>query len=178
MLKGKNMSEKRKSKPEIKKTIVQISLVSIEVTTIGLIFTIIFNFITPTTNLSEHFSRFLIGTSIYEICIYCILVQISDAKKDALLALKTTYNYAILYFETNSSYIKETVITIVNEQLDLSIFNHSDIRKQYEDLKQYINAPNTHSACIATKMSLINIEHSYELEELNWNHSILLRFFK
>lgn len=156
------------------KTIVQIAVVILEVGGIGVVTAIVCNIIAPTTNWIEHISRFFIGSSIYELLVFCISTQIVDARKDALLSLKTAYKYGELFFETGQESIKYYVLKMIQEQLNPGIFNHVDIRNKYKELQKYIDTNNF----VALKFTLIHIEHCYEEEELKWKYSILLKFLK
>ena len=107
------------------------------------------------------------------ILIYIRKMQI-DTKNDALLALKTAYEKALLYCETNSPDVYARLIGKIDEVLDNGVLNQLDIIRSYSNLKQYLETKNT----TGIKNEIINIEHSMNANELLWNYALILRFFK
>lgn len=107
------------------------------------------------------------------ILIYIRKMQI-DTKNDALLALKTAHEKALLYCETGSSDVYSRLISEIDEVLDNGVLNQLDVIRSYSNLKQYIETKNT----IGIKNEIINIEHSMSANELLWNYTLILRFFK
>ncbi len=156
------------------KTLTQIFLVIIEISFVGVLVAFICNEISPTSNFIEHTSRFLIGSSIYELIVFCTLTQINDARKDALLALRTSFRLAEMYCNNGSTQLKTYIKDTINKQLDGKRFNHIDIRKNYSELLNHIESKKVD--WIQTE--LILIEHYYESESLQWRYSIILRLIK
>ena len=158
----------------VTKTIFQISVLTAEVGVIGFLVAFIFNYISPARDMTEHISRFLVGSSIYELLIFFTLTQINDIKKDSTLALVTSYKYAELYCDSNSEDIKNYLEDKIIKQLDSATFNDLEVREEYQLL---LNALKNKDS-LFIKQRLIYHEHYYESESLKWRYSILLRLLK
>lgn len=156
------------------KTLFQIFLVVLEVGGVGFLIASQCDKYLDAQNLTDWLSYFLMGSSVYEIMIMCIFAQISDARKDALLSVKTACKYAELYCESNSADLKKSILTIIEHQLKPEVFNHTDVRKVYCKLRDFIEEKDIYNI----KRLLIETEHAYEAEDLKWKHSIVLRLFK
>lgn len=158
----------------ITKILFQIFLLAVE--TVG--FTILFVFITSkyvgVYNIVDMLERAMLGFAIYEVIIYIILNMITDINKDSYLALKTNYERAILYIESNNKQIEEAILKNIDYQLDMGTINSFEVRDEYKLLKGILDKKDIDTA--KYKAGLYN--HLYELEDLKWRYSILLRIFK
>ena len=86
----------------------------------------------------------------------------------------TNLKKLLLYKETKSENIKKDVLKNIDYQLDHGTFNNDSVLKSYRLIKDNIDKVNEENI----KMELINAEHIYELNSLNWRFSFLLRIFK
>lgn len=158
----------------ITKTIWQILIVFIEVSAVTSLLVYTSQRLSPFQDSFDIVERYIIFFAGYEILVYIILTFINDARQDALLALKSCYKLALLYFETKADLVKNGVYETINKQLGKSAFNHSDIREKYEQLKLFMDNDNIP----AIKTQLLFIEHEFEMNSLHWNFTFLLRYFK
>lgn len=156
------------------KSLWQVMLVVIEIVfaTSGLV--LLSKFLRPIEDNLDIIERYILFIAVYEIFVYVLLSFLNDARKDALLALKTSFEYAQLYCKTGYSPIKSYLREKIDMQLENSIFNHIDIRKEYENLREYID--NQDIGTIQFK--LIGLQHNYEMCDLQWRFTFLLRQFK
>ena len=152
----------------------QCFLVAVEFGGISYLFYHLTNKVVPCITLIDVIERFFFGLAIYEFLIFITLTYINDARKDALLALKTAYEKAVLCCENNSEDIRNALLNKISKQLDSGMLNHTDIRSEYEILQSLIESKNL----IALKDRQISVEHSYEYVGLQWRYTVLLRLFK
>ena len=82
------------------------------------------------------------------------------------------FSYLIGSF--SSAYVLGKVSKNIDYQLDHGTFNNDSVLKSYRLIKDNIDKVNEENI----KMELINAEHIYELNSLNWRFSFLLRIFK
>jgi len=156
------------------KILLQCLLVFIEVGLIAFLFYFLTDRVVACLTLIDVVQRLFFGIALYEFIVFIILTQINDARKDAVLALKSAYNLALLYCDTNDSEIKNQLMSNIVQQLDNGLLNHTDIRKEYECLSKLLEIKNA----TAIKYRLIKIDHLYEYVSLQWRYTILLRLFK
>lgn len=158
----------------ITKTITQIFLYLIEVVGISILLAYFSTFLEAYTTLYNFIERCISFYTIYQILVIVILTNINDIQKDLTLAYMTNLKKLLLYKETKSENIKKDILKNINYQLDYGTFNNDSVLKSYRLIKDNIDKVNEENI----KMELINAEHIYELNSLNWRFSFLLRIFK
>jgi hypothetical protein len=169
-----------KSKGRIKgvfittKTAWQILIVLFEILLIASIFVYLSQFLKPIQDGYDTLERYLLFIPVYEIIVYIVLSFINDARRDALLALRTAFEQALFYCETGSDFVKKNLVEGISNQLDSGVLNHTDIRKEYENLLQYLE----NKDALSIRYKLVVINHSYEMCDLQWKLTFILRFFK
>lgn len=112
--------------------------------------------------------------TVYEVIIVGIRKMQIDARRDALLALKTAYERAELYCESGNKFIYDDLVEKIKRVLDNGVLNQLDVIRCYENLLKYMNDKNAD----VIKYEIIKIQHSIEADGLLWNYTLLLRFFK
>lgn len=158
----------------VTKSLWQIFLVVLEVLAVTSLLVYASRFLKPIQDGFDTIERYTVFIAVYEIFVYITLTFINDARRDALLALKTAYETALLYCETGSDFVKSALVEKIAQQLDRGVLNHIDVRKEYENLLQYIEANDE----LAIRYMLLTINHQYEMCDLSWKFTFLLRFFK
>lgn len=158
----------------ITKSLWQMLLVAVEVFSVTCLLVYLSEFLRPSQDGFDTLERYILFVAAYEIFVFVTLRALNDARRDALLAIKTAYEMGMYYCETGSESVKNDLINTINKQLDNGVFNHLDIRQRYKDLLSYIESRNTSTI----KYVLIMIEHNYEACELQWKFTFLLRLFK
>lgn len=158
----------------ITKSVWQIFLVLFEILAVTSLLVYVSQSLRTIQDSFDILERYVLFIAVYEILVYIILSFVNDARRDALLALKTAFEQALFFCETNSDFVKTELLKKINKQLDVGMFNHPDIRKEYQYLMQYIEEKNVG----AIKYKLITLEHAYEMCNLQWKFTFLLRFFK
>ncbi len=156
------------------KSLWQIFLVFIEIFAVTSLLVYISHLIKPTNDGFEILERYIAFVAAYEILVYVVLTFINDIRRDSLLALKTSFEQALFYCETGSDFVKTNLINKLAKQLDTGTFNPLDVRSEYENLLQYIEAKDE----LTIKYKLLSINHSYEMCGLQWKFTFLLRWFK
>ncbi|MBR2012835.1 MAG: hypothetical protein IJ995_01280 [Clostridia bacterium] len=174
------MSEKKKITKNYTaiKTIFQILLYLFEIIFIVGLCTYISFIIHPTSNSEQFISileRFALFYGFYQIVVFVVFNNINDIQADEYLALHTACEHALLACKYNDEKSKDLLIkTIENKQLSSATFNDVSVRMCYVDLITCIKENN-----IPAMESLkITSNHNYEMSNLQWRFSILLRFFK
>lgn len=112
--------------------------------------------------------------AIYEVLIVIIRKMQIDARRDALLALKTSYEIAALYCETGYEPILVELQQKIHEVTNTKRLNQLDVLNSYSLLQKHISEKNI----AAIRYEIITIEHSMEADNLLWNYTLLLRLFK
>jgi len=158
----------------ITKSLWQIFLVFIEVFGVTSLLVYTSQFLRPAQDGFDILERYISFIAAYEILVYIILTFLNDIRRDSLLALKTAFEQALFYCETGSDFAKGNLVDNIAKQLDSGIFNPLDVRKEYKNLLQYIEAKNE----LAIKYALLIINHNYEMCDLQWKFTFLLRLFK
>lgn len=174
------MSEKNKvTKFDIViNTVFQIILYLFEIIFVSGLCTYLSCIICPTSN-SECFisvlERFALFYGFYQILIFVVFNTINDIQADEYLALHTACEHALLVCKYNEEEYKDSLIRdIEDKQLSSSTFNDIIVRKCYENLITYIKECNIP----AIESLKITSNHNYEMSNLQWRFSILLRFLK
>ncbi|MGP8330362.1 MAG: hypothetical protein ACT6FF_08615 [Methanosarcinaceae archaeon] len=158
----------------VTKSIWTIFLVVVEIATVTSLLVYASQFLKPFQDKFDMVERYIIFFAAYEISIYTILNFLNDAKRDSLLAQKTAFEQALLYLESGVAFLKQDLLEKIERQLDIDTLTSLDIRKRYENLIQYIENQNFW----AIKYELLMINHSYEMCDLQWRFTFLLRLFK
>ena len=161
----------------ITKRIFQILLYLVEVIGISYLLTFISNIFWKAENFIDYIERMTIFYTFYQITIYGILQQLNDIKKDEYLALLSMYKYIEIYNNDKRDYIKEDIIKLLNKQLDSSMLNDNDIRKEYLEIKKVLENNQSFDNTLL-KVKILKYEHCCEETTLNWKYSILNRLFK
>jgi len=118
--------------------------------------------------------RYILFFAVYEILVYITLSFINDARRDALLTLRSSFEQALLYIESGQDIIKESLLEVIERQLDSATFNQLDIRAEYEGLIQFMETQDLWA--VKRKLGVIN--HHYETCNLQWKFTFLLRLLK
>lgn len=113
----------------------------------------------------------------YQIVIFGILQQLNDIKKDEYLALLSMFRYVELYNVEKRDYIKKDIINLLNKQLENTMLNDNNIRKEYLAIKKVIDNNQSFDNTLL-KVKIIKYNHCCEEAVLNWKYSILIRIFK
>lgn len=161
----------------ITKRIFQIFLYLAEVIGVSYLLTFISNIFWETENFVDYIERMTIFYTFYQITIYGILQQLNDIKKDEYLALLSMYKYIEIYNNDKRDYIKEDIIKLLNKQLDSSMLNDNDIRKEYLEIKKVLENNQLFDNTLL-KVKILKYEHCCEATTLNWKYSVLNRLFK
>jgi len=157
-----------------KKNFWQCFMVFIEVVGIAYLITLLSSSARPFIDWFDRIERLSIFIAIYEIFVYVTLTFINDARQDSLLALRTSYEFGLLYCETGVEQFKSEILHKIDKQLESHIFNHPDIRQEYGLLQGYVEVKDKN----AIKYKIILISHNYEACNLKWKFSFLLSLFK
>ena len=158
----------------VTKSLWQIFLVFIEILVVTSLLVYVSQFLKPIQDGFDILERYISFVAAYEIFVYITLTFLNDARRDSLLALKTAFEQALFYCETNSDFVKDALVSKIAQQLDSGVFNQVDVRKEYENLLQYIEVRNI----LAIKYALLIINHNYKMCDLAWKFTFLLRLFK
>ena len=174
MLKNKKITKKH----IVSKTIFQILLYLFEIIFFAGLCTYISFLIYPTSN-GEWFisilERFALFYGFYQIAIFVVFNNINDIQADEYLALHTACEHALLACKYNDEKSKDLLIrTIENKQLSSTTFNDFSVRECYINLITCIKECNIP----AIESLKITSNHNYEMSNLQWRFSILLRLFK
>lgn len=161
----------------ITKRIFQIILYLVEIIGVSYLLTFISNIFWKTENFIDYIERVTIFYTFYQITIYGILQQLNDIKKDEYLALLSMYKYIEIYNADKRDYIKQDIIKLLNKQLDSSMLNDNDIRKEYLEIKKFLKNNQSFDNTLL-KVKILKYEHCCEEATLNWKYSILNRLFK
>ena len=156
------------------KTIWQCFLVCLEVFGLTYLFVWLSSNIRPYIDLFDFMERFILFLALYEIFVYVTLTFINDARQDAFLALKSSYELGLLYSETGIDQLKTILNQIIDKQLEKGTFNHTDICQEYDQLREFINKKDM----LSIRLKLVFISQNYESCSLKWKFSFLLRLFK
>ena len=107
------------------------------------------------------------------ILIYIRKMQI-DTKNDALLALKTAHEKALLFCETSSNDVYKELLSQIEKILDSGTLNQLHIISSYQNLEDYMKTKNV----VGIRNEIININHAINTNNLLWNYTLLLRLLK
>ena len=172
------MMKKITKKHIVVKTIFQILLYLFEIVFVAGLCTCISCIIYPVSNCEWFMSileRFALFYGFYQMVIFVVFNNMNDIQADEYLALNTACEYALLACEYNNAKSKESLIkTIENKHLSFSTFNDVTVRQCYVNLITFIKENNIP----AIESLKITSNHSYEMSNLQWRFSILLRLFK
>ena len=116
--------------------------------------------------------------TVYQILVLVILTNMNDIERDSCLAYIKVLKKCLLYIEMNEENIKKEIskdiLKDIDYQLDNGTFNNNEYRQAYALIRDNINNLNKNSI----KIELIEAEHNYEMNALNWRFSFILRFLK
>ena len=171
------MSEKKKitKKHIVIKTIFQIFLYLFEIVFIAGLCTWISAIFYPLNNFIDVLERFALFYGFYQIIVFAVLNNINDIKADEYLSLHTACEHATLACQSNDEASKKTLIqAIESKQLSSNTFNDVAVRICYSKLIECIKDNNIN----AIESLKITSSHSYEMSNLHWRFSILLRLLK
>lgn len=158
----------------ITKSIWTIFLILFEIGVVTSILVYGSQFLRPIQDGFDIVERYILFLAAYEIIVYITLNFLNDVRRDALLALRTTLEQTLLYFETNSDFLKQELLEKIQRQLDTGVFNHLDVRAEYQNLVQLMDTGDI--ATVKYKLGLVN--HFYDMCDLQWKFTFLLRLFK
>lgn len=158
----------------LSKTLTQIFVYLIEVIGISTLLAYLSTYIQKTCATFDFIERCIMCYTIYQILVVIILTNLNDIQKDLLLAYITNLKKCLLYIETKQEYIKKSILNNIDYQLKKDTFNTNEMIKAYKHIKENIDNLTKDNI----EMEIINAEHCYELNSLNWKFSFLLRLLK
>ena len=158
----------------LSKTLTQIFVYLIEVIGISTLLAYLSTYIQKTCTTFDFIERCIMCYTIYQILVVIILTNLNDIQKDLLLAYITNLKKCLLYIETKQEYIKKSILNNIDYQLKKDTFNTNEMIKAYKHIKENIDNLTKNNI----EMEIINAEHCYELNSLNWKFSFLLRLLK
>ncbi len=158
----------------LSKTLTQIFVYLIEVIGISTLLAYLSTFIQKTCTTFDFIERCIMCYTIYQVLVVIILTNLNDIQKDLLLAYITNLKKCLLYIETKQEYIKKSILNNIDYQLKKDTFNTNEMIKAYKHIKENIDNLTKDNI----EMEIINAEHCYELNSLNWKFSFLLRLLK
>lgn len=158
----------------LSKTLTQTFLYLIEVLGISILFAYLSTLSKNTDTTYDFIERCIDCYTIYQILVIIILTNLNDIQKDSLLAYITNLKKCLLYIETKQDYIKNDILNNIDYQLKNDTFNTNEIINAYKHINKNIDNLNKKKI----EMEIINAEHCYELNSLNWKFSFLLRILK
>ena len=156
------------------KTLTQIFIYLVEVVGVSVLLAYLSTFIQKTCTMYDFIERCITCYTLYQILVIIILTNLNDIQKDLLLAYITNLKKCLLYVETKKDYIKKDILKNIDYQLEKSTFNRNDVINSYKNIKNNIDNLTKDNI----EIEIINAEHRYELNSLNWKFSFLLRIFK
>ena len=158
----------------ITKTIWQIFLYLFEVVSISMFLTYLTTLIENINSTLKWIERAIMCYTVYQILVLVILNNKNDIERDSCLAYIKILKKCLLYIEVNKEEIKNEILKDINYQLDSGTFNNNEYRQAYVLIRDNINNLNKNSI----KIELIEAEHNYEMNALNWRFSFILRYIK
>lgn len=158
----------------ISKTLTQIFIYLVEVIGVSTLLAYLSTFMKGTSTIYDFIERCIICYTIYQILVIVILTNLNDIQKDLLLAYTTNLKKCLLYIETKQNYIKKDILKNIDYQLKKDTFNNNEVINAYKNIKNNIDKLTKDNI----EMEIINAEHRYELNSLNWRFSFLLRLLK
>ena len=162
----------------ITNTIWQIFLYLFEVISISLFLTYLTTLIEDINSSFKWIERAIMCYTVYLILVLVILTNMNDIERDSCLAYIKVLKKCLLYIEMNEENIKKEIskdiLKDIDYQLDNGTFNNNEYRQAYALIRDNINNLNKNSI----KIELIEAEHNYEMNALNWRFSFILRFLK
>lgn len=164
----------------LKKYLIQSLIYLLEILIVMIIFNCILSYFFPIENSFEYISRSLGIYAAYQLFVYSTLKLANDAQKDAYSTLKTMNEEALLiikyYKDDNETYFYSSSIlkNHINFQLDDSVFNMDEVKKQYRQLIKNIDNKNAFSI----EQSIIGVNHYLTLLNQEFLLSFLLRVIK
>ena len=158
----------------ISKTLTQIFIYLVEVIGVSTLLAYLSTFMKETSTIYDFIERCITCYTIYQILVIVILTNLNDIQKDLLLAYTTNLKKCLLYIETKHNYIKKDILKNIDYQLKKDTFNNNEVINAYKNIKNNIDKLTKDNI----EMEIINAEHRYELNSLNWRFSFLLRLLK
>ncbi len=158
----------------ISKTLTQIFIYLVEVIGVSTLLAYLSTFMKGTSTIYDFIERCITCYTIYQILVIVILTNLNDIQKDLLLAYTTNLKKCLLYIETKQNYIKKDILKNIDYQLKKDTFNNNEVINAYKNIKNNIDKLTKDNI----EMEIINAEHRYELNSLNWRFSFLLRLLK
>lgn len=115
-----------------------------------------------------------------EFLVFIINKNQLDARKDSLLIYKTLIKQTLLLIEhPDFITLKKEILDKINELNDTSYyFIHKDILSTINTLKTAIENDKIYDMRTYLSSELILVEHKLEVEDLKWNNTLILKFFK
>ncbi len=104
-----------------------------EILSISFLITYLTNYLDSIMIYMKFLEKMTLSYTIYQIIV--ILTNLNDIQKDSYLALITTLKFCLLYSESHDLEIKKHILTIINHQLNKSIFNSALFNQAYEKLQ-------------------------------------------
>ena len=158
----------------ISKTLTQIFIYLVEVIGVSTLLAYLSTFMKETSTIYDFIERCITCYTIYQILVIVILTNLNDIQKDLLLAYTTNLRKCLLYIETKQNYIKKDILKNIDYQLKKDTFNNNEVINAYKNIENNIDKLTKDNI----EMEIINAEHRYELNSLNWRFSFLLRLLK
>ena len=163
-----------------KKYIIQSLLIFFEILLVPGLITLCSNSWSIINDFNEFLNRFLTFTVIYKFLVFIINKNQLDARKDSLLIYKTLIKQTLLLIEhPDFITLKKEILDKINELNDTSYyFIHKDILSTINTLKTAIENDKIYDMRTYLSSELILVEHKLEVEDLKWNNTLILKFFK
>jgi len=100
----------------VTKSLWQIFLVFIEILVVTSLLVYVSQFLKPIQDGFDILERYISFVAAYEIFVYITLTFLNDARRDSLLALKTAFEQALFYCETNSDFVIDALVSKIAQQ--------------------------------------------------------------
>lgn len=164
----------------LRKYLTQSLLYLIEISIIIVVSNYILSYFFPVESSFEYFTRSLGIYTVYQLFVYSTLKLAADAQKDAYSTLKSMNETALLIIKYyGNEYAKYFILSLIlknhiNLQLDDSMFNMDEVKKEYINLIKNIDTKNSFSI----EHSIVSINHNLTLIDQEFQLSFLLRAIK
>lgn len=122
---------------------------------------------------------FLLITSIYQLLLFLFNKNRITSEKDMILLLITFYKKLELYLENNKEESIEELFLVKIEFEKNEHLIHQNFINEMKRSEEYISSEkDIKEKLFFVKEKIIKLEHNYELKNLDWNNSLLLRLLK
>ena len=130
--------------------------------------------ITGDNYLWQWIERTVFCFAVYEVLVIIIRKMQIDARNDAILTLKTAFDFALLFCESGDQEIYKYTLSKINEATKPENLNQMDVLQEYNNLQKLMKE----KQIIEIKKKIIILQHNIESNNLAWNYTFILRLFK